>query len=81
MNNISLLFACLLTGLLMAACGQQNNPHPDWSETRTAMEAEGQTILAKSRDALARQDYETARREVSQLRTRCKLAYDARNAG
>lgn len=45
------------------------------------MEAEGQTILAKSRDALARQDYETARREVGQLRTRCKLAYDARNAG
>lgn len=45
------------------------------------MEAEGQVILAKARAALAHQDFETARREVGQLRNRCKLAYDARNAG
>lgn len=81
MKTISHLAVSLLAGLFVAACGQQNNAHPDWSEARTAMEAEGQVILAKARAALAHQDFETARSEVGQLRNRCKLAYDARNAG
>lgn len=81
MKTISNLAVGLLTAIMVAACGQQNNPHPEWSEARTAMEAEGQVILSKARAALARQDFDTARSEVGQLRHRCKLAYDARNAG
>ncbi len=67
---------CIVT----MGCGS-DKPHPEWSDTRRAMEEQGQTWLARARQALVQQRFADARTAIDSLRRTCDLAFDARHEG
>lgn len=75
-----LILPIFLPLLLVAACTEKGAKN-DWSENRQRMEVQGQKLLGEAREALARQDFETATQKIETMRRTCNLALDARQAG
>lgn len=63
------IFFVLLAALIMASCG---------SPEETDCELQGQRWVSKARNSLVDADYTLARIYIDSLRTRCKMALNAR---
>lgn len=77
MKYILPIFLIIPVLLSCADKGKKN----EWSENRQRMEAQAQKLLGEAREALARQDFESATQKIETMRRTCNLALDARQAG